>query len=392
MKILYIHNYYLQRGGEDIVYENEVKLMQEAGWEVSSVLFTNKKYTALKFLFSLFNPVSFIRVWRAIDRFKPDLVHVHNWFFAASPSVFIAARWKKVPVVHTIHNFRILCPSSFLVYKNKIFTDCVTKIFPYRAIKRKVYRNSATSTFWLLAATRLHFFLRTWQKIDLLICLTDTAKKVLCDSFLKIKSRQVVVKPNFFDTDGLVKSTINYERTGDFLFVGRLAAEKGIELMLSAFTNNQASLRIIGDGPMREIVERSAEQFGNIRYIGYQNKEKIIEELHKCSALVFTTIGYEQFGMVIIEAFSCGTPVLAPDTGSPAELVTEGVNGLHFRTGSSKDLMKKISQWQSIPDETRHAYSANAISTYKKYFTPKNNLNQLLTIYKTLLHGKNENI
>lgn len=403
MRILFIHTYYIQRGGEDIVYENEVKLMEEAGCDVHSIIFNNKKFAGLKFLLFFFNPLSFIRVIRAIRRFRPDIIHVHNWFFAASPSVFIAARWKKVPVVHTIHNLRILCPSSFLFFKNKIFLDCVNKIFPMVAIQKKVYRDSSFNTFWLLAGTRLHYFCRTWQRIDLFICLSNNSAQILCDSFLRIPRGKIVIKPNFFAmNEGQVQAAscrdlpaangqelVSVKRRGDFLYVGRLAPEKGIDLLLDAFGDGRYPLRIIGEGPLREKVERFAADNDHVRYLGFQNKERIIEELRQCNALVFATIGFEQFGMVIIEAFACGIPVIGPDSGSPAELVKNGINGLHFHMGSPDDLLRKIMQWETTSEEVRRTYSANALLTYQQYFTPEINLGQLSNIYKSLLHEKN---
>jgi glycosyltransferase involved in cell wall biosynthesis len=382
------------------VYENEIKLMREAGWTVDSVHFNNKRFVALKFLVFFFNPLSFIKVYRAIGRFRPDVIHIHNWFFSASPSVFIAARWRKVPVVHTIHNLRILCPSSFLFFKNKVFLDCVNKVFPFVAIRKKVYRDSAFNTFWLLAGTRLHYFLRTWQRIDLLICLSNYSRQVLCDSFLRIPKEKIVIKPNFFamegghpplETTGVDRLPETTGRRGDFLYVGRLAPEKGIDMLLEAFGSGKYRLRIIGEGPLREKVERFAAGNAHIRYLGFQDKATIIEELQRCNALVFATIGFEQFGMVIIEAFACGIPVIGPDSGSPAELVKHGINGLHFRMGSPDDLLRKIEQWETISEDVnvRRSYSENALLSYQQYFTPAINLSQLSNIYKSLLYENN---
>jgi glycosyltransferase involved in cell wall biosynthesis len=382
MKILYIHTYYIQRGGEDVVYEDELSLMREAGWETESLLFSNRKYAALKFLVFFFNPVSFWKTCRAIRRFKPDVVHVHNWFFAASPAVFIAARWMRVPVVHTIHNFRILCPSSFLFVKNELFLDCMSRVFPLEAIRRKIYRDSAFNTGWLLTGTRLHYLLGTWQHIDLLICLTNPARQMLCDSLLHIQPERIAVKPNFFA--GFGETPVTSHRK-DFLFVGRLSPEKGISLLLDAFRNSPFTLRIIGDGPLRDEVENCAADYPNIHYLGHQDKQQIIRYLYDCEALIFTTIGFEQFGLVMIEAFSCGTPVIGPDTGSPSELIIEGYNGLHFRTGSVPDLRQKIQYFHALPEITHQSFSRNARETYFKHYTPQTNLRLLSNIYKSVV-------
>jgi glycosyltransferase involved in cell wall biosynthesis len=393
MRILFIHTYYIQPGGEDAVYEAELRLAREAGWETESVLFNNRKHSALKFLFFFFNPVSFWKTCRAIRRFRPDLIHVHNWFFSASPAVFIAARWMRVPVVHTIHNFRILCPSSFLFVKNELFTDCMSKFFPMEAVVKKIYRNSVLDTAWLLVGTRLHCLLGTWQRIDKMICLTTPAQRMLSDSLLHIRPDRIAVKPNFFAgfPDNMSMGGLSSPRK-DFLFIGRLSPEKGIFVLLDAFRNSPFTLRIIGDGPLRPEVEACAADYPNIIYHGHQDKQQIIRYLHECQALIFTTIGFEQFGLVIIEAFSCGTPVIGPDAGSPAELIIEGYNGLHYRTGSVPDLRQKIQYFHALPEITRQSFSRNARDTYYKHYTPQTNLRLLSNIYKSVLHENNADL
>ena len=392
MKILYIHTYYLQRGGEDAVYENELRLMKQAGCETESLLFNNSRFSAIKFLLFFFNPLSFWKTCRKIRRFRPDLVHVHNWFYSASPSVFIAARLMRVPVVHTIHNFRILCPSSFLFVRNELFTDCMSRIFPLKAITKRIYRNSALQTGWLLSGTRLHHLARTWQNIDRLICLNQPAGKMLSESLLRISPERIAVKPNFFAGFGDARPRIGTHGRNDFLFVGRLSPEKGIGLLLDSFRNSPFTLRIIGEGPLRPEVEACAADHPNIQYLGHQNKQQIISCLYETNALIFTTIGFEQFGLVLIEAFFCGTPVIGPDSGSPAELIIEGYNGLHYRTGSVSDLRYKIQYYQSLPQSTRHCFSQNARASYCKYYTPQTNLRLLSNIYKSVLHENNADL
>jgi glycosyltransferase involved in cell wall biosynthesis len=336
--------------------------------------------------------VSFWKTCRTIRRIRPDIIHVHNWFFAASPSVFIAARLMRVKVVHTIHNFRILCPSSFLFVRNELFTDCMTRLFPLEAIRRKIYRDSALNTGWLLTGTRLHLFLRTWQRIDRLICLTGPARQMLCSSLLKIAPERISIKPNFFAGYGDAAAAGSPARPGDFLFVGRLSPEKGIDLLLDGFRDSPYTLRIIGDGPLRKKVEACAAKHPNILYLGHQDKAQIVYYLQKSCALVFTTIGFEQFGLAIIEAFCCGTPVIGPDTGSPAELIVEEYNGLHFKTGSVHDLRSKLQYYHSLPETTRRSLSQNAKESYRKHYTPQINVRLLSNIYKSVLHENNADL
>ena len=389
MKILYIHTYYRQRGGEDNVYETERKLMETGGCKTDAVLFNNRKFAAVKFIFVLFNPISFIQVYRKLGQFRPDIVHVHNWFFGASPSVFLAARMRKIPVVHTIHNFRILCPSAFLYDNRGPFLDSVKRLFPLKAIANRVYRDSYFFTFWLAVCTRLHYLFRTWQSIDRLVALTDNAKNILINSYLKIGPDKVMVKPNFFMIpSGEQRVTINASRSESLLFVGRLSEEKGIDQLLASFSNSIYSLVIIGDGPLRPVVEKYILHNSRVTYLGFQNNERVIEEMCKCSALIFPSVCYEQFGLTIIEAFSCGTPVIASDSGSPVELVCHGFNGLHFKTGSANDLEKTIDYWFRMPKERQRPFYQHALETYQQYYTADVNFEKLSFIYSSVQHEK----
>jgi glycosyltransferase involved in cell wall biosynthesis len=162
--------------------------------------------------------------------------------------------------------------------------------------------------------------------------------------------------------------------------------------LLDSFRNSPFTLRIIGDGPLRKEVEACVAECPNILYLGRKDKQQIIGYLRESSALVFSSIGFEQFGLAIIEAFYCGTPVIGPDTSSPAELIIENYNGLHYITGSVPDLRQKIQYYQSLPESTRHSFSENATVTYRKYYTPQTNLRLLSNIYKTVLHENNADL
>ena len=142
MRILLIHTEYKQQGGEDTVFAQERDLLIKNGFTVSTLLFNNKRYTLIKFMLLLFNPFSFIMVLKKIASFKPQVIHIHNWYFGASPSIFIAAHFKKIPVVYTMHNFRILCPSAVIFYKKELYYDSIKKAFPIKSIFLKVYKNS----------------------------------------------------------------------------------------------------------------------------------------------------------------------------------------------------------------------------------------------------------
>ena len=380
MRVLLLHTEYKQQGGEDIVFIQERELLKNNGFIVDTILFNNKRYTFIKFFLLLFNPFSFFKVLRKIKQFKPDVIHVHNWYFGASPSIFIAAHFKKIRVVHTIHNFRILCPSAVIFYKNKLYFDSVKKYFPLRSVLFRVYKNSFFITGWVLLCTRFHYFLNTWNNIDKIICLTGSAKMLLCESYLKIPDEKIMVKPHFIPT---FSESTSLKRKDHFLYVGRLSEEKGIDLLLRAFENSNHKLKIIGKGPMKDLVEKFALNNSNIDFLNFKNSAEIRKEMLDCSAVIFPSICYEQFGLVIVEAFATATAVISCDIGSPKELVKNGYNGFKFTTGNQKELVKKIELWQSSSENFKSMISKNALDTYLNNYQSRRSLTMLEYLYRS---------
>ncbi|GHV47626.1 hypothetical protein FACS1894181_01450 [Bacteroidia bacterium] len=200
MKILLIHTTYRFKGGEDSVVESEKKLLQANSNEVFTLTFGNPAsiiFASTMFLISIFNPFSYWKVTRAIKNFQPDVIHVHNWHFAASPSVFIAARIRKIPVVHTLHNYRLLCPSGILFHNGQLFLESLQQKFPWSAVKKRVYRNSVVQTFWLAFIVWFHKKIGTWNKIDRYIVLTPFSKELFTRSALHLSPEKLTIKPNF---------------------------------------------------------------------------------------------------------------------------------------------------------------------------------------------------
>ncbi|MBS1503173.1 MAG: glycosyltransferase family 4 protein, partial [Bacteroidetes bacterium] len=231
MKVLIVHTYYAERGGEDTVFETECSLLKSAGVSVEKVSFQNKKHQLINILLEPFNPFSYYRIKRHVKKFKPDVMHVHNWHFASSPSVIWAAKVSKVPIVMTLHNYRILCPSAILYHQGDLFLDSLKRGFPWAAVKKRVYKNSFTLSLWLAMVITLHKRLKTWKYVNRFIALSNFAKGVLSRSELKLDDSKIIVKANFVQPNGYaINSTRN-----KFIYVGRLSDEKGVDLILSAF-------------------------------------------------------------------------------------------------------------------------------------------------------------
>ncbi len=387
MKVLIIHTGYQLKGGEDSVVEQEMELLRSNGIMVEKLSFSNDGKALIKFLQLPFNISSYNKTKQYLQRYKPDVVHIHNLHFAASVSVVYAVKRCKVPCVFTLHNYRLICPTATLFYKGENFSDSLKKSFSWNAVFKGVYKNSRLLTFWLCLSIWLNRKLGVWKMIDRFIVLTPHAKELIDQSRLKLEAGKIVVKPNF---------TANYflpvvTRQDNFLYVGRLSPEKGIATLLAAFEGAPYSLTIIGDGPLKEDVLAYTKNNRNVTYRGFQSRKVIIEEMRKCNALVFPSLWYETFGLTIIEAFALSTAVIASKIGAPARIVKDNYNGLHFAVSNAKDLRARLDEWQAYTADKKEVYRQQAFNTYLQYYTPEENYTQLLSIYTAAIQERSRN-
>ncbi|WP_345952711.1 glycosyltransferase [Mucilaginibacter sp. PAMB04168] len=376
MRILLIHCAYHYLGGEDVTVAKELDLLRSKGNEVELLLFSNNSVPLFNLLQLPFNIKSYLATEKKISEFKPDIVHIHNLHFTGSTSVLYAVK-KRAAVVYTLHNYRLICPSGTLFSKGKLYLRSLKTTFPLNAVFNRVYKGSALLTMWLSATIWLNHTLGVWKLVNRFIVLTDYSKKLIEESQLSVKQAQLVIKPNFTEHNESAHSI----RNNEFLYVGRLSDEKGIQVLMDAFTNSSLSLNIIGDGPYKEQVLAATKVNANIKYIGFQDKENISKAMSECTALIFPSIWYETFGLTIIEAFAVSTPVIAANIGAASSLISHGVNGLHFEPGNAESLRKTINLWDKYAESEKHKFRENAVNTYMKYYTPDNNYEQLIDIY-----------
>ncbi|MDQ6471028.1 glycosyltransferase family 4 protein [Flavobacterium sp. LHD-80] len=384
MKILIIHSHYLLRGGEDAVVDQEALLLKQLH-EVEILHFQNKRGLkgGLQFLGSLWNVFSAKKVKRKILEFQPDVVHVHNWHFASGPLIFRTINRLKIPVIHTIHNYRLLCPSAILLHKDYLFTDSLSQSFPWKAIVNRVYRSSFFQTFWLAFIVWFHKKIGTWKKIDCYICLTSFAVELFQKSNFGIEKKKFVVKPNF--TSIPIKTT-SLEKEEYFLFVGRLSNEKGISVLLNAFKDTLYSLKIAGDGQLKEKVLDVAKKNNNITYLGNLKREEVLLELQKATALIFPSIWYEGMPMTILEAFSCKTPIIASNLGATSSMITDGVDGFHFEVGNVDSLRQTIKYFFELPEEMKVNLQKNAYKKFSKEYDSNLQIEYFNSIFCNILN------
>lgn len=381
MKVLYIHTYYKEKGGEDIVFETEKVKMQQNGITIKSLDFNNSGYTFFKVLLYHFNIFSYFRVIRSIRYFKPDIIHIHNMHFAASPAVIWAASFCKVPIVMTLHNYRLICPSGILYHNGELYLDSLKVNFPWEAVKKRVYKNSFLLSFWLASSMWMHKKLSTWKKIKKFIILTDFAKNIYLQANIGISKTQIMVKPNFIIHSA---STDIVQKSG-FVYVGRLSEEKGIDTLIEAYRQSPFNLTIIGNGALRKHVQTFVKANPQVKYLGFQDNLVVQKILSSASVLLFTSKSFEGMPMTIIESLANGTAVIASALGNIPAIISHNYNGLLYKPGDAADLATKINDWQLMNAETQNRFYKNAYETYQNRFTPEINSQQILAIYKDVL-------
>lgn len=379
MRILIIHNFYQHPGGEDVVFEQEKALLSSTE-DVYSLTFRNQKgwRGAWQTLWSPWNIWAGWQIRKAIVRHRPDVVHVHNFHYAIGPIAVRIAKRMETPVVMTLHNYRLLCPSATLFHNGQTFTSSLHTGFPWEAIRKGVHSNSVLKTWWLAFTNWLHRKVGTWRMVDRYITLTDFARQLFVNSSLGISAEKFVTKPN-----SVVGSPqIIAARGQHFLFVGRLTEEKGVHVLMEAFGGTDYLLRIAGDGPLRKHVMEVAQTSPNIAYLGSLERSAIRQQLAECTALIFPSIWYEGMPMTLIEAFAAGTPVIASALGAMRSMVHEGHNGWLFPPNNAIALRQKVTEWLHTDNTYRAAVSRQAQNEYLQHYTAERNKNHLLTCYQ----------
>lgn len=385
MKILIIHTFYRDSGGEEVLVSTEMDLLRDAGFQVELLGFQNPTgglRSIPVFLALPFNFPSFLKTIDKIRRFRPDVVHLHNWHFAASPSVIVACQLSKVPTVMSFHNFRLLCPSGILFHDKRLFLDSLEQSFPWKAIRLGVYRNSVPQTFWLAFSVYLHKMLGTWRRVDACIVNSEFERQTFLCSSLGLAGDRLKIKANslpepIFDA--------SLRRQSHFLFVGRLVAEKGVDVLMEAFAKTRFKLVIYGYGPLEEKVKSFAADHENIEFKGPLPHARMSDELRTCTALVFPSTWFEGMPMTLVHAFSTGTPVIASKIGAMATMVVDRQNGLHFEAGSREDLIAKLQQWSDLTEAERESYGTRSRSIFETTYSPQANRQSLEAIYKAVV-------
>ena len=385
--VLLVHNRYTIPGGEDTVYEAERALLESHGHRVLTYERSNAEVRGAARLLLPFTTLWSLRTYREVRallrRERPDILHVHNTLLVVSPSVFWAARTEGVPVVHTLHNFRLLCPNGIFLREGRVCEDCPAHGLQ-NAVSHRCYRGSLAQSLVVAAMLRLHRLLGSWKRVWL-IAITPFDR----DKFLQYNEKlslfdpaRLLLKPH--PVAGSAEPPLPWSQRQGFLFAGRLEELKGIRPLLAAWENCPGEkLLVAGDGPLEGWCrEYAASRRLNVEFLGRLTRAELAERQRRAKATIVPSLCYESFGLAAAESLVNGTPVLGSSLGNTGAMIEEGQNGLRFAPGDPEAIAAAVARLEDIgPGLDFAAIRAGAAAR----FGPEENYRALLSIYRDIL-------
>lgn len=384
MRILLVHNRYQQPGGEDMVFTSEASLLAAHGHAVRQLVFDNDEIAPHRSALdsvrlagaTVWSQHGYTEVRKAIRTFRPDLVHFHNTFPLISPAGYYAARAERVPVVQTLHNFRLLCANGLFYRDGHICEDCLGKPVPLPGVIHACYRESRAASGAVVTMQSVHRALRSWTRmVDRYIVLGEFARQKFIQGGLP--ANKIVIKPNFVPDPPVGDGHGRYA-----LFVGRLSPEKGIRALLRAWERlgETIPLKIAGDGPLAADVADAARRLPGIEWLGRLSPTAVTTAMQGAALLVFPSEWYEGLPRTIIESFAVGTPVVASNLGTMGEVIRDGETGLHFQPGDSADLARVVADAFAHPTDLARM-RGQARAEFEMRYTAEDNYRTLMDIY-----------
>lgn len=389
LRILIIHNYYQQTGGEDLFVKAQIELLRKKKNEV--IHFFKENSSIMNF--SIWQKVMFpfhilfsLKIYKEINRFiqkeKPDIAHVHNVFPLISPSVYKALRDAKIPTVQTLHNFRFLCPNGLFYINEKICEKCKFGN-TFHAVMRRCFRRSYLLSSLYALTIGLYRKMGTFKNIDHFIALTPFVAHKYIESGLS-SPEKISVIPNFiFRGEAKAKPK---KKEAYFLYIGRLSEEKGLKNLLEIIEElPYVYFKIAGDGPLKlYLLEFTKKKnLKNIEYLGFiPGKEKEII-LEKSLAVILPSLSYETFGLTCLEAMANATSVIASNRGSLPFIVEDGKNGLLFNPEDKEDFKNKILYLWKNPEIALEMGRCGR-EKFEIEYSEDVHYNKLITIYEAL--------
>lgn len=405
MRILQINNYHYIKGGADRVYLNTGKLLEDNGHMVfyfsslnsANLLTDYSKYFIplndyrqsdlfgkLKSVKSYINnSTAYKNLEILIKENKPEIAHLHLYYGGLSSSILRVLKNHNIPIVQTIHDYRLLCPANaFLDNKNQICEKCKNKFFLQCSLNRCLERNFFYSAILTLEAYTRKFLIDPLDYVDHFIFVSNFSRQKHIEydkRFLNKSSLQY----NFTFIPGKWSNNRNRDY---FLFFGRLSKEKGLLTLLEAIKNTSFNIKIAGSGPLQKDVENYLLNFNNVELLGYKSGNELEQLITDASYIIVPSEWYENNPMTVIEAFAHGRPVIGSDIGGIPEIVNDNKTGFLFKSRSIDDLTRALKCAASLGDTDYSNLSDAARYFAEENFSPQSHYSNLMRIYSKILN------
>ena len=352
MKIVVIHNEYQRPSGEESVVAEEIEALKELGHDVVPYIVHNAKLTSawdtVRAAFAnIFSVSQYLAIRKLIENEQPDLVHVHNFFPQISPAVFRACHKSAVPCLHTLHNYRLICPSTTLFHKGSIYYSGIKRQY-LKVLRDGVYRQSSIATFFVLASILLHRWFGTWRLVDRFIVMSQFQRGIAAE----FVGEKITLLPHFVRSPEGIDARLECSDDVHHLYVGRLDPEKGIHELLRAWPE-QHRLNIVGDGTLLNEVKSAIGGRENIQLLGPKSRMQVFALMRDAKSVIVPSVCHEIFGLTVIESYAMGTPVLVNEIAPLKELVIDGETGLSVDIESPKSLKIALENIEKYDDIVR---------------------------------------
>ncbi len=401
--LLSINNYYYRRGGAETVFFEQNRLFEEIGWRIVPFAMRHKNnlpsdwedyfvseieygehYSLLekavraqKVAYS-FEARS--NILRLLDTVRPSIAHAHNVYHHLSPSFLGILQRRGIPTVMTLHDLKLACPAYKMLASDGICERCKNGAI-WNVARQRCIKNSLTLSVVVLAETSLQRLLGTYSHgVDRFIVPSRFYLEKLVEwGWPRARFRHI---PNFVDTDSLQPHGVPGK---DYVYVGRLSAEKGLPTFVRAIAAAGASGRIVGSGPEEAALRKLVAQTGaDITFTGQLHGKTLHDAIRGARALVLPSEWYENAPVSIMEAYALERPVIAARIGGIPELVREHETGALFASGASEELAACLRRFDQLPDDTVHAMGKSGRHWMASEFGTRHYRERLLTLYQDM--------
>lgn len=416
MKILLINNFHYYKGGSESVYFNTAEELSAQGHEVHFFSFKraenlpcpdecyfpvfpykgNKIKRALKnILYYFYNIDAAKKIDLFLSRKKIDIAHVHLIFGGLTPSILLVLKKRRIPVVFTAHDYRLVCPAyTFREGNGNVCEICRGKSFYHCFFRRCAKQNALKS---LIMASEMYFrffFLSPFKLFSGFIFVSDFAKNKHLEYAPILQHKNILQTYNFIPRSSEKQLANVFCSSADdyFLFYGRLSSEKGVDLLVNVFSKHpELSLKIVGTGPMEGLLhsEIKKQKATNIVMLGYKTGIELKRIIANARFVLVPSIWYENNPMTVIESFELGIPVIGSNIGGIPELMNGGANGFLFMPGDSAGLEAVLKQIQRLTNAEYEEMKQNCRAFFEKNFTAEEHIPRLISFYSTIIKHYN---